>query len=76
MGPPGCLSPENRRRLSACGTQVRDTREAEGGREEPRDIVTNYHVEQVLALRQALLETVQEPPRTGKTRKRNKTESK
>lgn len=51
---PGILSEENRRRLLDCGAKIRDERKLELLQE--ADIVANYHVAQVLRLRQALLE--------------------
>ncbi len=57
MGKPGMLSAENRTRLEECGAAIRDTRVLESPQE--RDIVTNYHVRQILALRLELLEALQ-----------------
>lgn len=56
MGRPGRLNPENRRRLLACGAQIRDTRSLDSVLE--RDVVTNYHVAQILTLRRELLEAL------------------
>jgi len=53
MGRPGRLNEENRRRLSACGAQSRDQRPLDSILE--RDVVTNYHVRQILTLRRELL---------------------
>jgi len=53
MGRPGRLNEENRRRLSACGAQIRDQRPLDSILE--RDVVTNYHVRQILTLRRELL---------------------
>lgn len=53
---PGRLSKENRRRLAACGAQVADRRELNSVME--KDVVTNFHVSQILTLRQELLETL------------------
>ena len=50
----GHLTPLNRERLEVCGVVVGDGETAEKGRIE--DIVTNYHVTQVLALRRELRE--------------------
>ena len=50
---PGRLDNENRRRLQACGAQIRDTRQLDSVLE--RDVVTNYHVRQILSIRQELL---------------------
>ena len=51
---PGILNNENRQRLIACGANIRDARELQLFREQ--DIVSNYHVAQVLTLRQKLLD--------------------
>ena len=56
MGRPGRLSDENRRRLLACGADIRDSRALDSVLE--RDVVTNYHVRQILRLRQDLLEAL------------------
>lgn len=64
MGWPGRLSDENRRRLSACGANIRDRRPLDSVLE--RDVVTNYHVSQILTLRRELLDSL-------KTNKEKKT---
>lgn len=56
MGRPGRLNDENRRRLEACGADIRDRRPLDSVLE--RDVVTNYHVEQILRLRRELLEAL------------------
>ena len=56
MGKPGRLNEENRRRLKACGAQIRDTRTTKNPQE--RDMVTNYHVRQILSIRVDLLEAL------------------
>lgn len=56
MGKPGILTEENHRRLEECGAMIRDNRKIEVMQE--RDIVTNYHVRQLLTLRQELLEAL------------------
>ena len=56
MGVPGRLSKENHRRLSACGAEIRDARKLDSVTE--KDIVTNYHVQQILTLRRELLEAL------------------
>lgn len=53
MGLPGRLNDENRRRLAACGAEIRDTRPLDSVME--LDVVTNYHVGQILTLRRELL---------------------
>ena len=53
MERPGRLNEENRRRLAACGAEIRDERPLDSMTE--RDVVTNYHVTQLLRLRQELL---------------------
>ena len=55
-GRPGRLNDENRLRLKACGANIRDKRPYKNPQE--RDIVTNYHVRQVLTLRSELLEAI------------------
>lgn len=55
-GRPGRLNDENRQRLKACGADIRDVRPWKNPQE--RDIVTNYHVRQILSLRAQLLETL------------------
>ncbi len=55
---PGRLSQENRRRLAACGAVVADARELDSVME--KDVVTNFHVAQILTLRRALIEAVTE----------------
>lgn len=56
MGPPGRLNEENRRRLAACGAEIRDRRPLDSVME--LDVVTNYHVRQILTLRRELLEAL------------------
>ncbi len=56
MGRPGRLSEENRRRLKASGAVIRDKCPLKNPQE--RDVVTNYHVRQILSLRVDLLETL------------------
>lgn len=56
---PGRLSAENQRRLEACGVTVRDQRTAEEG--DRMDVVTNYHVERVLAHRRAIRDQLGKP---------------
>jgi len=53
-GIPGRLNEENRKRLSECGADIRDERPMDNLQE--RDIVTNYHVRQILNLRDELLQ--------------------
>ena len=50
---PGILNAENRSKLLASGANIRDTRQLDLFTE--ADIVTNYHVSQVLSLRRHLL---------------------
>lgn len=57
MERPGRLNEENRRRLTACGAQIRDERPLDSVTE--RDVVTNYHVTQILTLRRELLDILQ-----------------
>lgn len=56
MGRPGRLNEENRRRLAANGAQIRDCRPLDSVQE--RDVVTNYHVGQILTLRRELLDAL------------------
>lgn len=56
MGRPGRLNDENRRRLKASGAQIRDEKTLKNPQE--RDMVTNYHVRQILTLRLELLEAL------------------
>ena len=58
MERPGRLSDENRRRLTALGAVIRDERPLEAVTE--RDVVTNYHVRQILSLRTQMLEVLQQ----------------
>jgi len=50
---PGRLNSENRQSLISYGANIRDLRELDSVTE--RDIITNYHVERILALRRELL---------------------
>lgn len=54
MERPGRLHEENRRRLNAAGAGIRDERPLDSVLE--RDVVTNYHVRQILRLRRELLD--------------------
>jgi uncharacterized membrane protein YgaE (UPF0421/DUF939 family) len=56
MGRPGRLNEESRRRLEACGAQIRDQRPLDAVTE--RDVVTNYHIAQILRLRRELLDAL------------------
>jgi hypothetical protein len=56
MGRPGHLNDENRLRLKHLGADIRDKRSCKNPQE--RDIVTNYHVRQILTIRQDMLETI------------------
>ena len=58
MGTPGRLNEENRRRLTACGADIRDQRPLDSVLE--RDVVTNYHVRQILKLRRELLDALKQ----------------
>ena len=58
MGSPGCLSEENRQALKACGATVLDERCLDEPTE--RDVVMNYHIRQVLLLRQELLDALKQ----------------
>lgn len=56
-GKPGRLNDENRSRLKHAGAQIRDNRPLKNPQE--RDIVTNYHVRQILQLRQEILDILE-----------------
>lgn len=68
MGRPGRLSEESRRRLESCGAHIRDARPLDSVLE--RDVVTNYHVGQILALRRELLDALERDRKTQKDTKR------
>lgn len=57
MERPGRLSEENRQRLRTCGADIRDQRPLDTVQE--LDVVTNYHVGQILTLRRELLEALE-----------------
>ena len=54
---PGILTAENKAKLIACGAEIRDERSTDDPCE--LDIVTNYHIRQILRLRQDLLDALQ-----------------
>ena len=54
MEHPGRLNEESRRKLKECGADIRDRHILV--EQTDRDVVTNYHVEQILKLRRELLE--------------------
>lgn len=56
IGKPGRLNDENRLRLKNLGADIRDRRNYKNPQE--RDIVTNYHIRQILTIRQEILETL------------------
>lgn len=58
MDYPGRLNEENRERLSECRAQIKDQRQMDELQE--LDIVTNYHVAQLLMLRQDLMEALKQ----------------
>lgn len=58
MDRPGRLNEENRSRLKSCGAVIRDERPLDAVTE--RDVVTNYHVRQILSLRQDLLSALRQ----------------
>ena len=57
VGRPGKLNEENRRRLERCGAVIRDPRPLDAVTE--RDVVTNYHVRQILSLRRELIQALE-----------------
>ena len=56
MGRPGRLNADSRKRLAACGADIQDQRPLDAVQE--RDVLTNYHVAQILKLRRELLEAL------------------
>lgn len=58
MGYPGRLSDENRQALVECGANIQDLRPLTDPTE--RDVVMNYHIRQMLQLRQELLDALKE----------------
>lgn len=64
MGCPGRLNEENRKRLRDSGAQIKDNRILDEMQE--IDVITNYHVNQILVLRQELMETLEELSSQGK----------
>lgn len=54
----GRLNEENRRRLMACGADIRDERSLDSVME--KDVVTNYHIRQILRLRRELLDALKQ----------------
>ena len=66
MGRPGRLNDDNRRRLAAAGAQIRDQRPLDAVQE--LDVVTNYHVAQILTLRRELMQVLQNTKRGGRKR--------
>lgn len=57
MDYPGRLDDENRKLLKACGANILDSREI-GVIQEELDVVTNYHVSQILTLREDLIDVL------------------
>ena len=57
-GKPGRLNDENRQKLKHCGANIRDRRPLKNPQE--RDTVTNYHVRQILRLREEMLAILEE----------------
>jgi hypothetical protein len=56
VGHPGRLNEENISRLKACGANIQDPEPLEFLSE--KDVVTNYHITQILNIRQELLEAL------------------
>ena len=56
VGHPGRLNEENINRLKACGANIQDPEPLEFLSE--KDVVTNYHITQILNIRQELLEAL------------------
>lgn len=57
-GKPGRLNDENRQKLKHCGANIRDRRPLKNPQE--RDTVTNYHVRQILRLREEILDILED----------------
>ena len=53
---PGRLNDQNRKRLKECGADIKDERSIDI--EQELDIITNYHVSQILTLRQELIDVL------------------
>lgn len=53
---PGRLNNQNRKRLKECGAEIKDERLIDV--EQELDIITNYHVSQILTLRQELIDVL------------------
>lgn len=53
---PGRLNDQNRKRLKECGADIKDERLIDV--EQELDIITNYHVSQILTLRQELIDVL------------------
>ncbi len=64
MKAPGRLNEENRERLKTCGAKISDKRTIDELQE--TDIITNYHVKQILNLRQELIDELAQFPMKGK----------
>lgn len=62
MSRPGRLNEENRKRLAAAGADIRDERPLDSVME--RDVVTNYHIRQILTLRRELLDALSKKANT------------
>lgn len=57
MERPGRLNDENRQRLASAGANITDKRPLDSVTE--RDVVTNYHIRQILTIRQQLLQVLE-----------------
>ena len=57
----------NRRKLAACGADIRDERPLDSVLE--RDVVTNYHVRQILKLRRELMDELEKSVKREKVRR-------
>ena len=57
VGKPGRLSDENRKAMKESGAEIRDTRPLTAPTE--RDTVTNYHIRQILRLREEMLDILE-----------------
>ena len=58
----GRLNVENYKRLEACGVKIASTCVVDSSQMTEADVITNYHVEQILNLRQVLMEELMQFP--------------
>ena len=58
----GCLNAKNYKRLKACGVKIAPACVADDAQMQEVDVITNYHVERILNLRQVLMEELMQFP--------------